>query len=80
MPVGEVAVYEKYLTVHPWPDKVRLSGEKETLGLYLTGHPIDEYESEIKHFIHSRIKDIQPARGNNQTIAGLVVDMRVMKK
>ena len=79
VPAGKEDVYTKYVDVHPWPDKVRLQGEKETLGLYLTGHPIDEYEGEIKHFIRNRIKDLQPARGDSQNIAGLVVDMRIMK-
>ncbi|QGU32371.1 DNA polymerase III subunit alpha [Thermochromatium tepidum] len=31
-----------------WEDEQRLQGEKETLGLYLTGHPIDRYEDELK--------------------------------
>ncbi|WP_419535896.1 DNA polymerase III subunit alpha [Endozoicomonas sp.] len=79
VPAGEEDVYDTYLKTGEWTDKVRLGGEKDTLGLYLTGHPIDEYESEIRHFIRNRIKDLQPARGDSQNIAGLVVDMRVMK-
>ncbi|MGO0307432.1 DNA polymerase III subunit alpha [Endozoicomonas acroporae] len=79
VPAGEDAVYDTYLKTSEWTDKVRLGGEKDTLGLYLTGHPIDEYESEIRHFIRNRIKDLQPARGDSQNIAGLVVDMRIMK-
>ncbi|AKH19315.1 DNA polymerase III subunit alpha [Sedimenticola thiotaurini] len=30
-----------------WEDEIRLQGEKETLGLYLTGHPIDRYVPEM---------------------------------
>ncbi|WP_422475061.1 DNA polymerase III subunit alpha [Endozoicomonas sp. ALB032] len=78
VPAGEEDVYDKYGNVEEWADKVRLSGEKDTLGLYLTGHPIDEYEQEIKHFIRNRIRDLQPARGESQNIAGLVVAMRTM--
>ncbi len=33
--------------VEDWSDEQRLQGEKDTLGLYLTGHPIDRYESEL---------------------------------
>ncbi|MDP0589813.1 MAG: DNA polymerase III subunit alpha [Candidatus Endonucleobacter bathymodioli] len=76
---GRKDVYDKYLDAQPWSNKVRLLGEKETLGLYLTGHPIDDYEGEIKHFIRNRIKDLQPARGDSQNIVGLVVDLRFMK-
>ena len=78
VPAGEEKVYDSYHSVSEWTDKGRLNGEKDTLGLYLTGHPIDEYEQEIKHFIRNRIKDLQPARGDTQNIAGLVVAMRVM--
>ncbi len=79
VPTGKKDVYASYVDIHPWSDKARLQGEKETLGLYLTGHPIDEYENDIKHFIRHRIKDIQPSRGDSQNIAGLVVDLRIMK-
>ncbi|MFT5707745.1 MAG: DNA polymerase-3 subunit alpha, partial [Oceanospirillaceae bacterium] len=51
----------------------------ETLGLYLTGHPIDEYEKELKNFISKKISEVAPARGTVQKIAGLIVDQRVMK-
>ncbi|EIK97848.1 DNA polymerase III subunit alpha [Pseudomonas sp. M47T1] len=58
--------------------KERLRGEKETLGLYLTGHPIDEYEGEIRRFARQRIIDLKPARGT-QTVAGMIINLRVMK-
>ncbi len=58
--------------------KERLEGEKDTLGLYLTGHPIDEYENELKHLVSSRISEVKPDK-NKQTIAGLAVAFRVMK-
>ncbi len=34
-------------TREDWDDEQRLAGERETLGLYLTGHPIDRYTGEI---------------------------------
>jgi len=41
-----------------WSEAVRLKGERETLGLYLTGHPISRFESGIKHFATHRIGDL----------------------
>ncbi|QLL14617.1 DNA polymerase III subunit alpha [Pseudomonas chlororaphis] len=58
--------------------KERLKGEKDTLGLYLTGHPIDEYEGEIRRFARQRIVDLKPAR-DTQTVAGMIIALRVMK-
>ncbi|MDI5986323.1 DNA polymerase III subunit alpha [Halomonas sp. M4R5S39] len=70
--------YADYLTVRGWTDKERLAGEKETLGLYLTGHPIDEYEKELERFVSTRISDLKPSR-EPQRVAGLVIGVRTMK-
>lgn len=62
--------------VKPWSDEVRLKGEKDTLGLYLTGHPIDVYRNELKAFIPSKINELTPTRRGVTTVfAGLVVDV-----
>ena len=74
----EADVYANYRKVRELSIKERLRGEKETLGLYLTGHPIDEYEKEVRRFARQRIVDLKPSR-ELQTIAGLIVNLRVMK-
>ena len=71
-------VYADFREVRTWSMKERLNHEKDTLGLYLTGHPIDEYRKEIKHLVSSRIVDLKADR-NSQNVAGLVVGLRVMK-
>ena len=71
-------VYASYRGARELSLKERLRGEKETLGLYLTGHPIDEYEGEVRRFARQRIVDLKPAR-DTQTVAGLIVNLRVMK-
>ncbi|MDY6797959.1 MAG: DNA polymerase III subunit alpha [Pseudomonadota bacterium] len=61
-----------------WPKKEQLKGEKDTLGLYLTGHPFDEYEQEVRRFVRSPIADLKPSK-SPQRVAGLVVAQRTMK-
>jgi DNA polymerase-3 subunit alpha len=62
---------------HP-DEKLRL--EKETLGLYLTAHPVDRFIAEFKQFCSCRLNDVQPTkRGDTITIAGLVVSVRMMQ-
>lgn len=75
---SENDVYAEYINAREWTDRERLSGEKDTLGLYLTGHPIDEYERELKRFVSTRISDLKPSR-DPQRVAGLVVGVRTMK-
>lgn len=41
-----------------WEDEIRLQGEKETLGLYLTGHPIDRYVPEMSGLGVTRIGNL----------------------
>ncbi|USA45232.1 DNA polymerase III subunit alpha [Acinetobacter sp. C26M] len=62
--------------VKPWSDEVRLKGEKDTLGLYLTGHPIDVYRPELKSFVPAKLNELTPTRRGVTTVfAGLVVDI-----
>ncbi|MDX8252685.1 DNA polymerase III subunit alpha [Acinetobacter pittii] len=62
--------------VKPWSDEVRLKGEKDTLGLYLTGHPIDVYRQELKAFIPVKLNEITATRRGVTTVyAGLVIDV-----
>jgi DNA polymerase-3 subunit alpha len=75
---ADADVYANHRTAKEVTLKERLRGEKETLGLYLTGHPIDEYEGEIRRFARQRIVDLKPAR-DTQTVAGLIIALRVMK-
>ncbi len=61
-----------------WQDEQRLQGEKETLGLYLTGHPIDRYEGDLASLGVTRLDSLslpQDGRRNQVQvrIAGLVM-------
>ncbi|MCG9649937.1 DNA polymerase III subunit alpha [Vibrio brasiliensis] len=72
-------VEHKYTKVEPWPEKVWLEGERDTLGLYLTGHPINAYIKELGKYTSCRLKDATPTRRDQSvTIAGLVIAARVM--
>ncbi len=65
-----------------FPDKERLRLEKETLGLYLTGHPLDEYTDEVKGLPkRRRLADIAEDDGTKYRrepvmLAGLVAGVR----
>ncbi len=60
-----------------WGDKHRLKAEKNTLGLYLTGHPIDEYRDELKRYTSGARLDGLTDTGYNGScyFAGLIIDM-----
>jgi len=62
------------------PDNIveKLNGEKETLGLYLTGHPIKIYENEIAHFTVCALHDLSKYIGKTISVAGLLVGIKKM--
>ncbi|MFT5636501.1 MAG: DNA polymerase-3 subunit alpha [Cognaticolwellia sp.] len=70
---------QAYKEVAKWPEQRWLDGEKETLGLYLTGHPINRYLSEIKRYATGRLVSLQPTNKDKTTVAvGLVLAVRVL--
>ena len=75
----EANVYHHFLETKSLSSKERLNGERETLGLYVTGHPIDEYEIELRGIAPNRISDLRADGGKSQLIAGLLVSIRTMK-
>ena len=64
--------------VPPRTSMQRLHAEKDTLGLFLTGHPIDGFEKEIRQFCRTPIKELRTGK-HNQWVAGMVVSQRVMR-
>ena len=63
--------------VPPWSESQRLLGEKETLGLYLTGHPVNRYEQELRQLATCRLNELKPDRKRQIRAAGLLLDIRM---
>jgi len=76
VPLEHAPVSARFVEAAEWSDRERLEGEKETLGLYLTGHPIEQYQEELANFVKLRIADIKPERDQKVIVAGLVVAIR----
>ena len=77
------------VAVADWSEAERLAGERETLGLFLSGHPITPYEPDLKFLVSARLADVggpkppaplEGARnwsaGKPATVAGLVLEIR----
>ncbi|PJG82916.1 DNA polymerase III subunit alpha [Caviibacterium pharyngocola] len=70
-------VENAYANTPRWTEKQVLDGERETLGLYLSSHPISRYLKELSHYSSTRLKDLVPNyRGQISTASGLVVNSR----
>jgi DNA polymerase-3 subunit alpha len=70
--------------VAPWPKLQRLQAEKDSLGLYLTGHPVKVHFGDIKKFTTCVLADInklipknpKSRQGEAVTLAALVTPLR----
>ena len=76
-PLPTENIQQSFIKVPEWEDRQRLNDERETLGLYLTGHPIDSYLPELQRFIHCRLHELRAERKKVVRFAGLVVALRI---
>jgi DNA polymerase-3 subunit alpha len=77
--MAETPAPVSYPDVPAWSEEQRLEGEKETLGLYLTGHPIARYAAELAKITDSSIAELRPTEDKTTIVAGLVVALRTMQ-
>ncbi len=55
-----------------WPLLEKLKREREVTGIYLSGHPLDDYKLEIKHFTNCKLIEIEKKKETDLRIAGIV--------
>jgi len=70
------ATMPQYIKADAWSDDIQLQGEKETLGFYLTGHPMRRYLNELSNFTTCRLSELHPSDHKNARIAGIVTNIR----
>jgi len=64
----------------PWPEGLKLKHEKETLGFYITGHPLRKYANEVKTYGNATTGVLsEKPSGFEVAIGGLVSSLRVMR-
>ena len=63
-----------------WPDTIRWSYEKETLGFYLTGHPLQQYHDELEQFSQVHAHELtEEISGKDVTIGGLITGVKLLR-
>lgn len=71
--------------IEPYGDIEKLNIEKEMVGLYITGHPLDQFKFEMTYLVNTKIsqlKDPESLRGREIKFGGIVSDVqhRMSKK
>jgi hypothetical protein len=65
--------------VSEWPDEEKLRYEKETLGFYVSGHPLNNYASELKLFSSANTENLHRFVDQTVNIGGIVSQMKKSK-
>jgi len=63
----------------PWNVMEKLSREKEMIGIYISGHPLDDYKTEIKYFCNARVdvlQNLNQLEGKEMSFAGIIADVQ----
>lgn len=59
----------------PWSKQEKLAKEKEVTGMYISGHPLDEYELELTYHC-TNINQLTTFKNKEKRIGGMVVDSK----
>ncbi len=69
---------ESYPEVEEWSTQQLLAFEKESLGFYITGHPLDKYEKAVKKLTSGTIADLRERGSSGQVkVGGVVTALRL---
>ena len=63
----------------PWNVMEKLSKEKEMIGIYISGHPLDDFKTEIQYFCNARVDSLQKINeleGKELSFAGIISDVQ----
>ena len=66
---GESGIYEEediYPDINEYPNKVLLSMEKDMLGLYISGHPLSEFDEELNKMVTLYSSDLNIDLNHNE--------------
>ncbi|MBF61701.1 MAG: DNA polymerase III subunit alpha [Xanthomarina sp.] len=62
-----------------WGTMEKLAKEKEVVGIYISGHPLDDFRIEMKTFCNANLallKDLEPFVNRELTFGGVVTDVQ----
>jgi DNA polymerase-3 subunit alpha len=62
-----------------WNTLEKLSREKEVVGIYISGHPLDDYKFEMKYFCNTKLQalhNLEPLVGKNLSFGGIVSNVQ----
>jgi DNA polymerase-3 subunit alpha len=73
------AASERVRDLADWPEGERLAYEKESLGFFITGHPLERFTGELAQMATATTGKLQEMAEREVTVGGIVVGLRLIK-
>jgi DNA polymerase-3 subunit alpha len=65
-------------SIPDWPESERLAREKEALGLYMSGHPLDKHRELLRRLSNTNVKALRDrAEGDSVALGGIIVSVQI---
>jgi DNA polymerase-3 subunit alpha len=71
--------HERLPDVPDWGEGERLAGEKESLGFFITGHPLERYRQELEHMATVTTGRLGEITDREVAVGGIVTALRLIK-
>ncbi|MCG6923110.1 MAG: DNA polymerase III subunit alpha [Acidobacteria bacterium] len=79
-PAAEGAGPEPVPDAPAWPEAERLAFEKESLGFFITGHPLERFRGELEQWASASTGRLDQAGANGEvSVGGIVTALRLIK-
>jgi DNA polymerase-3 subunit alpha len=84
--IGQFSIFDSIDThrdpslpnVPEWKENQLLAFEKESVGFYLSGHPLAAFEADMKRFANVTTETLETTQdGKEVTICGIIADMKI---
>ena len=80
----KLTLHDKLPNVPDWDEHVRLANEKEILGFFISGHPLEKYQDKLQSLKALTTRDLgemKSSTGKDETImtAGILTNIKVQK-
>jgi len=77
---AEDASRERTSDAPPWPEAERLTFEKESLGFFITGHPLERYRDELAQWADATTGTLgEAAQSGEVSVGGIITGLRPIK-
>jgi DNA polymerase-3 subunit alpha len=76
---GSGGMVERVRDMPAWSEAERLAGEKESLGFFITGHPLERYQDELRQGASATTGQLAQLGDKEVTVGGIVAALRLIK-